>query len=115
MHKKYGVYYHFNNNNKGNMKNNNVININSKEKEFCKIQERIADEIENSFEDLQKFEKTNDMNWLVIEYFLFFWTRVMMRYGQNGEKYDNSHIIKMINKIMSGDIPKGYPKEKAQK
>ena len=97
------------------MKNNNVININNKDKEFFKIQKRIANEIENSFEDLQKFEKTNDMNWLVIEYFLFFWTRIMMRYGQNGEKWDNSYIIKMINKIMSGDIPKGFPKEKAQK
>ena len=39
------------------MKNNNVININNKDKEFFKIQERIANEIENSFKDLQKFEK----------------------------------------------------------
>tara|TARA_Y100000034_G_C6688653_1_gene303101 strand:+ start:96 stop:380 length:285 start_codon:yes stop_codon:yes gene_type:complete len=93
------------------MKNNNVININNKDKEFFKIQERIAKEIEYSFEDLQKFEKTNNMNWLVIEYFLFFWTRVMMRYGQKGEKFDNSYIIKMINKIMSGDIPRGFPND----
>ena len=91
------------------MKNNNVININNKDKEFFKIQERIANEIENSFKDLQKFEKTNNMNWLVIEYFLFFWTRVMVRYGKKGEKFDNSYIIKMINKIMSGNTPRGFP------
>ena len=92
------------------MKNNNVININNKDKEFFKIQKRIANEIENSFEDLQKFEKTNDMNWVVIEYFLFFWTRVMIRYGKDGEIWDNSHIIKMVNKIMSGDVPKSFSK-----
>ena len=97
------------------MKNNNIININYKEKEFQKIQERIAKEIENAFEDLEKFEKKNDMNWLVVEYFLFFWTRIMLRYGQNGEKWDNSFIIKMINKIMNGDVPRGFPKEKAKK
>ena len=63
-----------------------------------------ANEIENSFEDLQKFEKTNDMNWLVIEYFLFFWSRVMIRYGKDGEIWDNSHIIKMVNIIRNGSV-----------
>jgi hypothetical protein len=35
----------------------------------------------------------------------------MMRYGKNGEKYSNAHIIKQINRIMSGDIPRTYGDE----
>ena len=34
----------------------------------------------------------------------------MIRYGKDGEIWDNSHIIKMVNKIMSGDVPKSFSK-----
>ena len=66
------------------------------------------DDIEDAFEDLAKMDKDKDMNGIAVTYFLLFWTRIMMRYGQHGEKWDNSHLIKQFNRIMSGDIPKPH-------
>ncbi len=89
----------------------NVVDLNIIENKFNKIQTRVADEIENAFKDLAEIEKNKDMNSIATTYFLLFWTRIMMRYGKNGEKYSNAHIIKQINRIMSGDIPRTYGDE----
>ena len=90
------------------MSKNNIIDLDPRENQFYKIQMKVQDEIEDAFEDLAKIHKDKDMNTIAVTYFLLFWTRIMMRYGQHGEKWDNSHLIKQFNRIMSGDIPKPH-------
>jgi hypothetical protein len=38
-------------------------------------------------------------------YFLMFWTRVIVRYGKNGEKHDNKNLINLLKKMMDGNLP----------
>ena len=74
--------------------------------DYRQIQTDIQDNIENGFNDISKLFPSADTSVIIIFYFLMFWSRVMARYGQHGEKHSNKFLIKMINKMMSGNVPK---------
>ena len=69
------------------------------------VQGQIQDDIEEGFEKISTLTATPEMDHVIIFYFLMMWSRVMERYGKNGEKQDNTFIKKMINRIMEGDMP----------
>ncbi len=35
-----------------------------------------------------------------------FWTRVMGRYGKNGERHDNTKLVELLTSMMHGNLPK---------
>lgn len=74
-------------------------------KSWEKVQDKIQDDVEDGFEDLSKILGSEDMNSIAAFYFLMFWTRVMIRYGKNGEKHDNKQLINLITSMMNGDLP----------
>ena len=69
------------------------------------VQEQVQDDIERGFEKISTLTATPQMDHVIIFYFLMMWSRVMERYGKNGEKQDNTFIKEMINRIMEGDMP----------
>tara|TARA_R100000008_G_C3453551_1_gene100608 strand:- start:163 stop:462 length:300 start_codon:yes stop_codon:yes gene_type:complete len=69
------------------------------------VQDQIQGDIEKGFEKISTLFPNPQMDQVIIFYFLMVWSRVMGRYGKNGEKHDNTFIKKMINKIMEGDMP----------
>ena len=75
------------------------------EKSWEKVQDKIQDDVEDGFEDLSKILGSEDMNSIAAFYFLMFWTRVMIRYGKNGEKHDNKQLINLITSMMNGNLP----------
>ena len=76
-----------------------------KNKEWIKTQGEIQDNIENDMEKIHSIFPSQDMNVVVIFYFLMFWSRIMHRYGKHGEIEDNKFIIGQINRMMGGDVP----------
>jgi hypothetical protein len=79
--------------------------IEEKNKSWEKIQDKIQDDVEDGFEELSKILGTEDMDSIAGFYFLMFWTRVMIRYGKNGEKHNNKYLINLITSMMNGDLP----------
>ena len=69
------------------------------------VQDLIQRDIEKGFERISTLFPNPQMDQVIIFYFLMMWSRVMGRYGKNGEKNDNTFIKKMINTIMEGDMP----------
>jgi len=74
--------------------------------DYREIQAKIQDNIEDGFNNIDKLFPDADTSTIMIFYFLMFWSRVMARYGQHGEKHSNKFLKEMINKMMSGDVPK---------
>ena len=69
------------------------------------VQDQIQRDIEEGFEQISTIFPNPQMDQIIVFYFLMMWSRVICRYGKNGEKHDNTFIKKMINTIMSGDMP----------
>ena len=69
------------------------------------IQNKIQDDVEDGFEDISKILGSENTDSIAAFYFLMFWTRVMIRYGKNGEKHDNKYLINLITSMMNGDLP----------
>jgi len=69
------------------------------------IQEQIQKDIEVGLNKIATLIDKPKMDEVIIFYFIMVWSRVMGRYGKNGEKHDNTFIKEMINKIMNGDLP----------
>ena len=69
------------------------------------IQTKIQDDIEDGFEEISKIFDEPETDIVVAFYFLMFWSRVMSRYGKNGEKHDNTQVISLIKSMMKGDVP----------
>ena len=77
-----------------------------KEEDYKEIQAKIQDDIEDGFNSINKLVPNADTSVVMIFYFLMFWSRVMARYGQHGELHSNKFLKEMINRMMSGDVPK---------
>ena len=69
------------------------------------VQDQIQRDIEEGFEQISTIFPNPQMDQIIVFYFLMMWSRVICRYGKNGEKHDNTFIKKMINTIMEGDMP----------
>ena len=69
------------------------------------IQTKIQDDIEDGFEEISKIFDKPETDKIIAFYFLMFWSRVMSRYGKNGEKHDNKQLINLLTKMMNGDLP----------
>jgi len=81
------------------------MNKEDRDKLWMDIQAKIQDDIEDGFEEISKIFDTPGTDKIVAFYFLMFWTRVMIRYGKNGEKHDNKQLINLLTKMMNGDLP----------
>ena len=75
------------------------------EKSWEKVQDKIQDDVEDGFEDISKIMGSENTDSIAAFYFLMFWTRVMIRYGKNGEKNDNTQLISLLTSMMKGDVP----------
>jgi hypothetical protein len=75
------------------------------EKSWEKVQDKIQDDVEDGFEDISKILGSENTDSIAAFYFLMFWTRVMIRYGKNGEKHDNKQLIDLLTKMMNGNLP----------
>ena len=69
------------------------------------IQAKIQDDIEDGFDEISKIFDEPETDTVITFYFLMFCTRVMHRYGKNGEKHDNTQVISSLTSMMKGDIP----------
>ena len=76
-----------------------------KNNNWVDVQTKIQDNIEEGFEEIHKIFDNSNTDTVVVFYFLMFWSRVMGRYGKNGEKHNNKNVIKLITKMMKGDLP----------
>ena len=70
-----------------------------------KVQDKIQGDVEDGFEDISKILGSENTDSIAAFYFLMFWTRVMLRYGKNGEKQDNKQVINLLTNMMNGDLP----------
>jgi len=70
-----------------------------------KVQDKIQEDVEDGFEDISKILGPENTDSIAAFYFLMFWTRVMIRYGKNGEKHDNKKLITLLTNMMNGDLP----------
>ena len=70
-----------------------------------KVQDKIQEDVEDGFEDISKILGSENTDTIAAFYFLMFWTRVMLRYGKNGEKHDNKQLITLLTNMMNGDLP----------
>tara|TARA_R110000787_G_scaffold248120_1_gene353684 strand:- start:309 stop:590 length:282 start_codon:yes stop_codon:yes gene_type:complete len=75
------------------------------EEKWKEIQDKIQNNIEEGFDDISEIFDNAETDTVVVFYFLMFWSRIMHRYGKNGEKQDNTNVIKLINNMMGGDLP----------
>ena len=76
-----------------------------RDKLWMDIQAKIQDDIEDGFEEISKIFDKPETDTIVAFYFLMFWSRVMSRYGKNGEKHDNTQVISLLTSMMKGDVP----------
>tara|TARA_R100000544_G_scaffold32403_1_gene18755 strand:- start:301 stop:606 length:306 start_codon:yes stop_codon:yes gene_type:complete len=76
-----------------------------RDKLWIDIQAKIQDDIEDGFEEISKIFDKPETDKIIAFYFLMFWSRVMSRYGKNGEKHDNTLIISILTSMMNGDLP----------
>ena len=76
-----------------------------RDKLWMDIQAKIQDDIEDGFEEISKIFDEPETDTVITFYFLMFWTRVMQRYGKNGEKHDNTQVISLLTSMMKGDVP----------
>jgi hypothetical protein len=74
--------------------------------EWLKIQSEIQDNIEDGFEQISNLFDDPQTDTIISFYFLMFWTRVMSRYGKNGEKHDNKKLIELLTSMMNGNVPR---------
>jgi len=81
------------------------MNKEDRDKLWMDIQAKIQDDIEDGFEEISKIFDTPGTDKIVAFYFLMFWTRVMQRYGKNGEKKDNTQVKSLLTSMMKGDVP----------
>jgi hypothetical protein len=75
------------------------------DKDWEEIQDKIQGDVEEGFYDISKIIGSEDMDSIAAFYFLMFWTRVIIRYGKNGEKHDNKNLINLLKKMMDGNLP----------
>ena len=76
------------------------------EKSWEKVQDKIQDDVEDGFEDISKILGSENTDSIAAFYFLMFWTRVMGRYGKNGELHDNKKLVELLTSMMHGNLPK---------
>jgi len=81
------------------------MNKEDRDELWVDIQNKIQDDVEDGFEDISKILGSENTDSIAAFYFLMFWTRVMIRYGKNGEKHDNKYLINLITSMMNGDLP----------
>ena len=81
------------------------MNKEDRDELWVDIQNKIQDDVEDGFEDISKILCSENTDSIAAFYFLMFWTRVMIRYGKNGEKHDNKYLINLITSMMNGDLP----------
>jgi len=74
--------------------------------EWLKVQSEIQDNIEDGFEQISNLFDDPQTDTIISFYFLMFWTRVMSRYGKNGEKHDNKKLIELLTSMMNGNVPR---------
>ena len=76
-----------------------------RDKLWIDIQDKVQEDIEDGFEEISKIFDKPETDTIIAFYFLMFWSRVMSRYGKNGEKHDNTQLISLLTSMMKGDVP----------
>ncbi len=81
------------------------MNKEDRDELWVDIQNKVQDDIEDGFEEISKIFDKPETDTIISFYFLMFWSRVMCRYGKNGEKKDNTQVKSLLTSMMNGDLP----------
>ena len=73
---------------------------------WLEVQAKLQEDIEEGFDEIAKLFDDPQTDTVISFYFLMFWTRVMGRYGKNGERHDNTKLVELLTSMMHGNLPK---------